>query len=209
MPDFQFTPILTVVTNIDGTLAKLDWDWSDSGQGQWNPVTLEHEATAAHEAVCENIDNLGKHWLPEGASGPGSPLGAQMHEPITPELELLATIERLAKSHQDEADKQARANNPTIENVKGCSTPAMQLKYIAEAVRALVIPHVPVIGEPFDQELTDPGNDRYRCDVTFPWILDEDRLPRYECGYGATAEEAKAAAEEIGRLVAEDTTGRL
>lgn len=137
MPSFQFTPILNVVTDDNGTLRDLQWDWESAGQGQWNPVTLEHEATEAHESVCENLDKLPTRWVPEGAWGPGSIIGDQIHEPINPRVALIETIRSLAQNRQDEADKQARQANPRVHDVTGHDPFVTVLREIATEIATL------------------------------------------------------------------------
>lgn len=138
MPEFQFTPILTVVTNDQGALIDFSWDWADSGQGQWNGVTMEHEPTAAHESVCEGLDKWPKRWTPENMDGPASPLGDQLHQPITPVVELVETIEKIARTQQDAADAEARKQVPDHPGrVIGSAPHATVLRSISDEIRKL------------------------------------------------------------------------
>lgn len=210
MPNFQFTPILTVVTDDDGILRDLDWDWSDSGQGQWDEVRFEHVGTPAHEQVCQAFDAMSTRWLPEGHPTVLED-EIRVHTLRSPIGDLINSIESLAQERQRTADEKARANNPKHPGtVRGHDPAATALKAAANQIRRLCLPREPAVSEPVlhvRSEDNPDGVPEYRCDVRFHWLLDEDELPRVEHGYGPTPEAARAEAEEIGRLVAEDTTG--
>ena len=200
MPDFQFTPILTVRTNDAGVLVALDWDWSDSGQGQWNPVTAEHEETAAHLSVCASLDKLPTRWVPDGVA---SIVGDRMHEPVTPAITLLDTVERLANKHQQDADARARKAHPNHPGpVRGHDETALLLRSIAEQLRAIVVPREARILK-VEEHPEDPDPTyRWQAHYELPWLRDGDGLARHELIGGNTREEALASAKRCGEAFA-------
>ena len=199
MPDFQFTPILTVVTNDEGILTMFDWDWSDSGQGEYNPLTCEHDATSRHESVCAQMDKLSAEWLPAShPHGPGSAIGSQMHEPVDRVTRMIDTIEDAAAQLRKKADELARANNPGVANVGGISPEAMLLERIAAEVRLAISPREYRIGKIREEpEDPDPAY-RWKVDLALPWLRDEDNEARYELVPGVTKDDALARAKAIG-----------